>query len=107
MSVSRHPRSGRPQPSGPPQADCVEAGEGMNQRGPAAIGTRLLGLTQRLRPIMALPVLATASPEPMQAVTSAPGALTGTRRAGIAEASTAPPLRTGASAPHLADPPSA
>jgi Gas vesicle synthesis protein GvpL/GvpF len=79
----------------------------MNDRGPTAIGTRLLGLTQRLRPIVAYPVPATASPEPMRAATSAPGAGIGTRQAGIAEISAAPPLRTGVSAPHLADPPSA
>jgi Gas vesicle synthesis protein GvpL/GvpF len=79
----------------------------MNQRGPAAIGTRLLGLTQRLRPIVAYPVPATATPEPMRVATSARGAMRGTFQAGIAEISAAPPLRMGASAPHLADPPSA
>jgi hypothetical protein len=80
----------------------------MKDKGSATtIGTRLLGLTQRLRPVaVACPVTAAASPESVRVVSPVP-LITGGHRAGAAEISAAPPAPPRASAADLAQQPDA
>ncbi|MCW2863635.1 MAG: gas vesicle synthesis GvpLGvpF [Actinoallomurus sp.] len=93
----------RPLPFGIGTAEAP--GEAMKDKGSATtIGTRLLGLTQRLRPVaLATPVTASASPESVRIVSP----VTGGHRAGAAEISAALPAPTRASAADLAEPPDA